>query len=97
MTQQGYNRPAQGAPYRQIYRSRYDRKLAGVCGGLAEYFRIDATLVRLAVVVLAIITGGAGLLAYVIAWILMPDGPTDPSWNYGPQPGWNPNQPQDHP
>jgi phage shock protein PspC (stress-responsive transcriptional regulator) len=98
MTQQtGYNRPNPSTPYRQIYRSRSDRKLAGVCGGIAEYFRVDATLVRLAAVVLVIISGGTGLLAYGLAWILMPEGPAAPTWNYGPQPGWHQNQPQDNP
>jgi phage shock protein C len=98
MTQQtGYHRPTPGTPYRQIYRSRYDRKLAGVCGGIAEYFRVDPTLVRLVAVVAAIVTGGAGLLAYGLAWIIMPEGPAGPTWDNGPQPGWDPHQPQDTP
>ena|SRR5215831_12062678 len=96
MTQQtGYTRTDANAPYRQMFRSRYDRKFAGVCGGIAEYFRVDATLVRLAAVVLAIISGGAAILAYVVAMILMPDAPMAPAWNQGAQPGWQPNQPQD--
>lgn len=44
---------------------------AGVCGGLAEYFGVDSTLVRLIAVVLALL-GGSGLLLYLVAWIIMP-------------------------
>lgn len=51
--------------------SANDRKIAGVCGGLAEYFNTDATLVRLIFVVL-IMLGGSGVIIYLIAWIIMP-------------------------
>jgi phage shock protein PspC (stress-responsive transcriptional regulator) len=44
---------------------------AGVCGGIAEYFGVDPTLVRLAAVVLALL-GGSGLFIYGVAWIIMP-------------------------
>ena len=57
---------------RKLYRSQADRKLAGVCGGLAEYFNVDVTLVRILFVVLAV-CGGAGLVLYVAMWILVPD------------------------
>jgi phage shock protein C len=57
---------------RKLYRSQADRKLAGVCGGLAEYFNVDVTLVRILFVVLAV-CGGAGLLLYLAMWILVPD------------------------
>ena len=56
------------------YKSSTDKKLAGVCGGLAEYFNIDSTLVRLGWVVFGLL-GGSGLLAYIIAAIIMPDRP----------------------
>ena len=56
---------------RKLYRSNKDRKLAGVCGGLAEYFKIDATLVRLLFVV-GTILGGPGLVVYIICLIFMP-------------------------
>ena len=49
-------------------------KLCGVCGGIAEYFNIDSTLVRLGWVVFSLL-GGSGLLAYIIAAIIMPDRP----------------------
>ena len=58
---------------RRLYRSSTDQKIAGVCAGLAEYFRIDPTLVRLIFVFLAL-AGGPGLLIYIIMWIVMPQG-----------------------
>ena len=57
---------------RRLYRLRYDRKIAGVCAGLAKYLDADVTLVRLAVVTGVILSGGMGLLAYIAAWIIMP-------------------------
>jgi phage shock protein C len=58
---------------RQLRRSRSDRMLAGVCAGIANYLRIDPTLVRVGFAVLAIITWGIALLAYLVAWIVMPE------------------------
>ncbi|MEA2228287.1 MAG: hypothetical protein QOF04_1917 [Solirubrobacteraceae bacterium] len=62
---------AASAP-RRLYRSRDDRMIAGVCGGLARYFGIDPVIVRVAAVAL-VFAGGAGLLAYLAAWLLVPD------------------------
>ena len=59
---------------KKLYKSNTDKKIAGVCGGIAEYFNIDATLVRLGWVVFSLL-GGSGLLAYIIAAIIMPDQP----------------------
>jgi phage shock protein C len=56
---------------KRLYRSRKDKILGGVCGGLAEYFGIDPTLLRLVWVVFTLL-GGAGFLAYMIAWIVIP-------------------------
>src|SRR6266568_2681839 len=56
---------------RKLYRSRTNRKLAGVCGGLAEYSNIDATLIRVLFVVLTVL-GGAGPLIYLAMWIIVP-------------------------
>ena len=56
---------------RRLTLSANDRKIAGVCGGLAEYFNTDATLVRLIFVVL-IMLGGSGVIIYLLAWIIMP-------------------------
>ena len=58
-------------PYRRLTLSVTDKKIAGVCGGIAEYFGIDANMVRLIAVLLALF-GGSGLLIYVVAWIMMP-------------------------
>jgi phage shock protein PspC (stress-responsive transcriptional regulator) len=59
---------------KRLYRSITDRKLAGVAGGLAEYFVMDPLLVRLAFVVLTL-AGGGGILIYVVLWIVTPDNP----------------------
>ena len=55
-------------------RSATERKVAGVCGGLAEYFQVDATVIRLLWAVLTIVPGMIvlGVLAYVAAWFIMP-------------------------
>lgn len=59
---------------KKLYKSNTDKKIAGVCGGIAEYFNVDATLVRLGWVVFSLL-GGSGLLAYIIAAIIMPERP----------------------
>jgi len=56
---------------KKIYRLKDDYIIAGVCSGLAEYFQIDATLVRV-VFVLLFISGGAGLLIYLVLWLIIP-------------------------
>ncbi len=67
------------ATSRRLTRSREDRVLGGVCGGLARYLDTDAALIRLAAVVLALVAG-TGLLAYLLAWIMLPEEePTAPS------------------
>jgi phage shock protein C len=55
-----------------LMRSRKGRMVAGVCAGATEYFGIDVTLVRVIVAVVAVITGGAGVLAYLAAWVIIP-------------------------
>lgn len=59
---------------KRLHRSLTDRKLAGVCGGIAEYLGWDPTLVRVLWIVLTFL-GGSGILAYLILWLVMPDGP----------------------
>ena len=59
---------------KKLCKSSTDKKIAGVCGGIAEYFNIDSTLVRLGWVVFCAL-GGSGLLAYIIAALVMPDRP----------------------
>jgi len=58
-------------PNRKLMRSRTDEKIAGVCGGFAEYLEVDVTLVRL-VWLAALFLGGWGFIAYIVAWIVMP-------------------------
>jgi phage shock protein C len=59
---------------KRLVRPREGRKIAGVCLGVAEYFDLDVTLVRLVWLIAAIVTG-IGLLSYPIAWIVIPDEP----------------------
>jgi phage shock protein C len=61
-------------PTKKLYRSRSDRRLAGVCGGLATYFNIDATLIRLLFILGLLFVGGT-LLAYIILMIVIPEEP----------------------
>jgi phage shock protein C len=71
----------QQTSYRQLRRSQVDRKIAGVCAGVAQYFSVDPTLVRLAFIVLSVLTGGVFLLAYLFAYLIMPEAPpTTPIW-----------------
>jgi phage shock protein PspC (stress-responsive transcriptional regulator) len=56
-----------------LRRSRTDRMLSGVCGGVAEAFGIDATLVRLGLVALTVLGAGSGALIYIAAWVLVPE------------------------
>ena len=74
---------------KRLVRPRADRKIAGVCAGFAEYFDVDVTLVRL-VWLFIVLVGGTGLLAYVIAWIVMPEEPLRLPAPIGAQPVINP-------
>ena len=58
----------------RLYKSKENRMIDGVCGGIAEYFNIDPTLVRLGWVVFSL-AGGSGVLAYIIALIIIPEKP----------------------
>jgi phage shock protein C len=67
---------------KRLYRSHQSRIIGGVCGGMAEYFAVDPTLVRLAWI-LTIFLGGAGLLGYAVAWVIVPprpEGGEAPQW-----------------
>ena len=59
---------------KKLYKIRQGRMLAGVCGGIGQYFNVDPTLIRLAWVLVSCL-GGAGLLAYIIAAIVIPEEP----------------------
>lgn len=69
-------RQAPGVAGRRLMRSVVDSKIAGVCGGFAEYFNWDPTVTRVLFVFITIGTGFApGIVAYIVAWILMPQAP----------------------
>lgn len=58
--------------YKKLTKSQVNRKICGVCGGIAEYFNVDPTLVRVLWMVFCLL-GGSGLLAYIICAIIMPE------------------------
>jgi len=60
---------------KRLYRSSSNKVIGGVCGGIAEFFGIDATWVRLAAAVLAAI-GGSGVVLYILLWLFLPDDAT---------------------
>lgn len=59
---------------KKLYKSRTDKKICGVCGGIAKYFDIDSSIVRL-VTILLFFSGGIGLLPYILAAIILPEEP----------------------
>jgi phage shock protein C len=60
---------------KRLYRSRNERLIAGVCGGIAEYFDIDPVIVRIVAVILLLPGGLPGFVPYVILWVIVPDAP----------------------
>ena len=64
---------SQAPTYKQLRRSRTDRMVGGVCGGLARYLGIDPVAARVGYVVIALVSGGLAVLAYPIMWIMIPD------------------------
>jgi phage shock protein PspC (stress-responsive transcriptional regulator) len=66
--------PSEGKPKPTLFRSPTDKMVGGVCGGLADFFGWDATLIRLFWVVMTLATGGGGFLAYLALWMLLPVG-----------------------
>ena len=68
---------------KKLYRSRRNRMIAGVCGGLGEYFKVDPNLIRLLWVLFSF-AGGAGILAYIVAYFIIPERPRKlHCWNCG--------------
>lgn len=59
-------------PPQRLRRAAFDKKIGGVCAGLAQYFNVDVTLVRLVMVAAAILSGGLVFIAYLFAWAIMP-------------------------
>jgi phage shock protein C len=70
--------PSEQVPYNKLVRSRTERKIAGVCGGLANHFRVDPLLIRL-IFVLFFFAGGCAFFVYIILWLLVPLEPKDDS------------------
>lgn len=62
---------------KRLYRNTNNKIIAGVCSGVGDYFNIDPVIIRLLWVILTIF-GGAGLLVYIIAWIIIPEKPIQP-------------------
>jgi phage shock protein C len=67
---------------KRLYRSDKDKVIAGVCGGIAEYFKIDPVIPRI-IFLVSILPGGISILAYFIFWIAMPEAPTNTKVNKG--------------
>lgn len=63
------------APAKKLFRSTDNRILAGVCGGVGEYLDIDPTVVRVVYVLLSLLTAFAGLLVYIVLWLIIPAHP----------------------
>ena len=59
---------------RRLYRSRADRVIAGVCGGLGRYLEMDPVVIRVVWAVLVVVAG-VGILAYLLAWLIVPNEP----------------------
>lgn len=57
---------------KRLYKSITDKKMCGVCGGIAEYFEVDSTIIRLAWVLFTAL-GGSGIIAYIVAALVMPE------------------------
>ena len=68
---------------KKLNRSRDDKWIGGVCGGIADYTGVDANLIRLLVVVGTVLGFGSLILAYIIAWVLIPARPTGPETVWG--------------
>jgi len=64
---------------KKLCKSSTDKKLSGVCGGIAKYFGVDSTLIRLIWVVITLM-GGAGIIAYIICAVIMPEEPKNPDY-----------------
>ena len=61
----------------KLYKSNSDKVLGGVCGGIGEYFEVDSTIIRLVCLLTVILGAGAGLILYLLAWIIIPNDPEE--------------------
>ena len=64
----------QQIPPKRLYRSRANRLLGGVCGGLAEYFNVDPTIMRIIIILLTLL-GGVMIVIYIVLWVIVPENP----------------------
>lgn len=62
---------------KRLFRSKKEKMLGGICGGLGEYLDVDPTLLRLLLVILVVFSWGMFLLIYIVAWIIVPPVPDD--------------------
>ncbi|MFI5322405.1 MAG: PspC domain-containing protein [Thermodesulfobacteriota bacterium] len=62
---------------KKLYRSRKERMIAGICGGLGEMFSIDPTIIRLIFALIAIFTLGTAVIVYILGWIIIPEALAD--------------------
>lgn len=68
--------PTAAPPAKRLMRSSRDKKIGGVCAGLADYFDLDPTIIRV-IWLLAVLLGGTGFFAYIILWIVLPLAPVN--------------------
>lgn len=73
--------PKEGFTLKKLYKSSFDRQFCGVCGGIAEYFGVDSTIVRLIWAFLTLCSCGTGLVLYLGAALIIPDDPNNPTNN----------------
>jgi len=71
---------SESGEYRRLYRSGKNRILGGICGGVAEYFKMDPTLIRILWVIIVFFPPGLGILMYILFWIFIPRNPNH-NWN----------------
>jgi phage shock protein C len=62
---------------KRLYRSRKERMLGGVCGGLGEHIDVDPSIIRLVWVVVTLLSLGIGIIVYIVAWIIIPESPDE--------------------
>jgi len=62
---------------KKLHRSRTNRMIAGICGGLGEMYSIDPTLIRLIVALIGLFTAGTAILVYALGWIIIPEAPAE--------------------
>lgn len=73
---ESYENDREESSMKKLYKSNQNKVIAGVCGGIAEYFNIDPTIIRLAWVLFCLI-GGSGVLGYIICALVIPSEPMD--------------------